>query len=164
MPFGLSTAPEEYQRRQEHAVGGLSGIHCVADEYSFLCTVKVTQKKKLSLTMIESYKHWWTDVENVDSYWTKTNSDCDKRKWDSSETFINSEGLKPDPEKVKAVRWKPNPEDVADVRGFLEFANYLSKFLPSLSDLCEPLRKLTLKDAIWSSHEVRDKAVAKIKR
>ena len=50
------------------------------------------------------------------------------------------------------------------MRGLLEFANYLSKFLPSLSDLCEPLRKLTLKDVVWSSHRVPDKAVAKIKQ
>ena len=31
MPFGLSTAHEEYQRRQDQAVEGLSGIHSVAD-------------------------------------------------------------------------------------------------------------------------------------
>ena len=32
MPFGLCTAPEEYQRRQDQAVEGLSGIHSVADD------------------------------------------------------------------------------------------------------------------------------------
>ena len=26
MPFGISTAPEEYQRRQDQAIEGLSGI------------------------------------------------------------------------------------------------------------------------------------------
>ena len=58
----------------------------------------------------------------------------------------------------------PNPEDVSGVRRFFGFVNYLSKFLPSLSDLCEPFRKLTLKDAVRSWHEVPDKAVAKIKQ
>ena len=50
--------------------------------------------------------------------------------------LVTSEGS------VKAV------EDVAGGRRFLGFLNYLSKFLPSLSDLCEPLRKLTLKVAV----------------
>ena len=45
--------------------------------------------------------------------------------------------------KVKAAEEMPNPEDVAGVGRFLGFGNYLRKFLPSLSDKCEPLRKLT---------------------
>jgi hypothetical protein len=57
--------------------------------------------------------------------------------------LIMADGLKPDPEKVKAVNEMPNPSDVTGVRRFLRFVNYLSKFLPSLSDICEPLRKLT---------------------
>ena len=32
MPFGLSTAPGEYQRRLDQAVEGLFGIHSVADD------------------------------------------------------------------------------------------------------------------------------------
>ena len=109
--------------------------------------------------MKESYEHWWTDVENVDSYWTKTNSDFDEWKWDSSDTLSIQKVLN-----LTQKGWKPNPEDVAGVRGFLGFANYLSKFPPSLSDLYEPLMKLTLNDVLWNSHEVLDKDVAKIKR
>ena len=72
--------------------------------------------------------------------------------------------MKPDPEKVKAVNEMPNPTDVAGVRRFLGFVNYLSKFLTSLSDICEPLRKLTVNDTVWSWHEIHDRAVEKIKR
>ena len=42
--------------------------------------------------------------------------------------------------------------------------NYQSIFLPSLSDICEPLRKPTVKDTVWSKHEIHDCAVEKIKR
>ena len=78
--------------------------------------------------------------------------------------LITKDGLKPDPEKVKAVNEMPNPTDVAGVRRFLGFVNFLSKFLPSLSDICEPLRQLTVKDTVWSWHEIHDRAVEKIKR
>lgn len=59
---------------------------------------------------------------------------------------ITAEGLKPDPEKVRAVLDMPNQIDVAGVRRFIGFVTYLAKFLPNLSDICEPLRKLTQKD------------------
>ena len=32
MPFGLSTAPEEFQRRQNQALEGLQGVRSVADD------------------------------------------------------------------------------------------------------------------------------------
>ena len=32
MPFGLSTAPEEFQRRQNQMLEGLDGVRCVADD------------------------------------------------------------------------------------------------------------------------------------
>lgn len=57
--------------------------------------------------------------------------------------LITEAGLKPDPAKIKAVRDMQNPSDAARVQRFLGFVNYLSKFLPNLSEMCEPLRSLT---------------------
>ena len=31
LPFGISSAPEEYQRRQDQTVEGLPGVHSIAD-------------------------------------------------------------------------------------------------------------------------------------
>ena len=74
---------------------------------------------------------------------------------------ITSEGLKPDPDKIKAVFEMPSPTDVKGVQRFLGFVNYLSKFLPQLNDICEPLRKLTVKGVEWRSLE---KVVEKVKQ
>ena len=62
---------------------------------------------------------------------------------------ISDKRLKPDNDKVQAVLDMPKPEDITGVRRFNGFVNYLSKFLPCLSDLCEPLRKLTVKGTAW---------------
>lgn len=76
--------------------------------------------------------------------------------------LLKSIGLKPGPERMKAVEEMPTPKEVAaGVRQFRGFVNYLSKFLPSLSEL---FRKIYLKDALWSWHEFHDKAMAKIIR
>ena len=43
-------------------------------------------------------------------------------------------------------------------------ANYLSKFLPHLSTVTEPLRRLEDKDVEWHWSEVHDRALAEVKR
>ena len=32
MPFGISSAPEECQRRQHEVIEGLNGVECIADD------------------------------------------------------------------------------------------------------------------------------------
>ena len=57
----------------------------------------------------------------------------------------------------------PTPTDVASVRRFIGFTNYLSKFLPRLTDVCEPLRKLTLPDVEWFWTNSHDSAVQQVR-
>ena len=55
------------------------------------------------------------------------------------------------------------PNDVAAVRRLVGLVNYLSKFLSKLSELCEPLRRLTHKDVEWSWSAVQEEAFQSIK-
>ena len=58
-------------------------------------------------------------------------------------------GLCADPAKVRAITDMPPPADVAGVQRVLGMAQYLSKFLPNLSDLTKPLRDIVQKDSEW---------------
>ncbi len=53
--------------------------------------------------------------------------------------LLTSEGIKPDPKKVEAVQIMPQPTDVPSIKRFLGLVNYLSKFLPKISTILEPL-------------------------
>ena len=53
---------------------------------------------------------------------------------------------------------------MAGVRRFIGFVNYLSKFLPILSEVCEPLRCLTVKDVQWHWTEHQELAFNKLKQ
>ena len=59
---------------------------------------------------------------------------------------------------MKAVLDLPNPKDVAG-----GFCDLLVQFLPRLSDICEPLRKLTQKDIKWHWTSEHDNAVRQVK-
>jgi len=59
------------------------------------------------------------------------------------------DGLRVDPDKVKAICDMPAPRDKAGVQRLLGMVQYLSKFLPNLSDMTKPLRELAQQDVEW---------------
>jgi hypothetical protein len=78
--------------------------------------------------------------------------------------LITSKGLKPDPEKVRAILYMPKPTNVSGERRIIGFVTYLSKFVQKLSDIYEPLRKLTLEDSKICWLDNHDNALDEIKR
>ena len=74
------------------------------------------------------------------------------------------EGLRADPSKVQAIREMPPPENVAGVQRILGMSQYLSKFLPRLSDITKPLRDLTRQDAEWIWDEPQQSAFERLKQ
>ena len=55
----------------------------------------------------------------------------------------------------------PLPENVAGIQRILGMSQYLSKFLPRLSDITKPLRDLTRQDAEWIWDEPQQSACLK---
>lgn len=78
--------------------------------------------------------------------------------------LLTSEGLKPDPKKVDAICSMPRPEDVQAVKHFVNTVKYLSRFLEDLSDMSEPLRRLTHKDVPMEWSQEQEEAFLKIKK
>ena len=63
--------------------------------------------------------------------------------------ILTVNGLKPGPSKVRAVEEIPSQEDKPALLRFLGMVNYISKFIPNLSDLTQPPRELLHKDVEW---------------
>ena len=74
-----------------------------------------------------------------------------------------ADGLCVDPSKVKAIQDMPPPQDVAAIQRLLGLAQYLSKFLPHLSDITKPLRELTQKDTVWVWGPAQQEALTNLK-
>ena len=56
--------------------------------------------------------------------------------------ILTSEGVKPDPKKVCAIKDMEAARNAEEVRRFLGHVNYMAKFMPNLSAESEPLRRL----------------------
>lgn len=63
--------------------------------------------------------------------------------------LLTPEGFKPDPQKIEAIVVMPKPEDATALKRFLGMVNYLSQFMPHLSEMTEPLRRLEDNDVEW---------------
>ena len=73
-------------------------------------------------------------------------------------------GLRADPSKVQGIREIPPPENVAGVQRILGMSQYVSKFLPRLSDITKPPRDLTRQDVEWIWDEPQQSAFKRLKQ
>ena len=76
---------------------------------------------------------------------------------------FTADGLKIDKRKIEALEHMPTPTDVAGIRRFLGLANYMAKFVPNLSNMALPLRKLTREGAEWQWNKECEEAVQEMK-
>ena len=141
LPTGFAQLQRSF-RRLNHALVGLKGVRTIHDdilvfgEDSTEDEALVDHDRNLRSLMQKCRER------NVKLNKAKVKLRCGEVPFLGH--LITKDGLKADPAKVRAVLEMPTPTDVASVRRFIGFTNYLSKFLPRLSDVCEPLRKLTL--------------------
>ena len=72
---------------------------------------------------------------------------------------LTADGIKPDPKKVETIKKWPMPQNVTELQSFLGSVNYLSHFIPGLSQLRKPLQVLTKKNSEYVWTDVHDKSV-----
>ena len=137
MPFGISSAPEEYQRRLHEILEGLAGVDVVADDIVvFGCGDTDEEARK------DHDKNLISLLQRARSRNLKLNKQ--KVQLRLMEVpyighLLTSQGLKADPRKIEAVLKMPTPTSVIEAQRVLGFVNYLAKFLPRLSEICKPI-------------------------
>ena len=161
MPFGISSAPEIWQRKMHEAIEGLQGVEVIADDF-LVCG--------FGDTVDEAVKD---HDENLTAFLQRCRElnltlNLQKIKLSLSQVpfmghLLTADGVVTDPNKVRAIRDMPTPTDVKSLQRFLGMVTYLAKFLPHLSSVCEPLRRLELKDVEWCWLSIHDEAVQSYK-
>jgi hypothetical protein len=71
---------------------------------------------------------------------------------------INKQGMKPELDKVKAIRELPPPKTMREVRSFIGMCGYYRRFVPNFSHIAEPIVELTRKFARYEWSEDCQKA------
>ena len=162
LPFGITSAPEEFQMRLTTALEGLEGIICIADdilvygEGNDYMEAEKDHDRRLIALMERCHKL------NIKLNATKLQFKLKELKFMG--TIISDQGMKPDPDKVAAITQMQPPENKAALLRFIGMVNYLSPFCANLSSVIQPLRMLTQDSVpfIWS--KVQDGAFNKAKQ
>ena len=76
---------------------------------------------------------------------------------------VDSDGLHPLPDKVRAIAKAPCPSNPKQLKAYLGLITYYTKFLPNLSSLLSPLYKLLHKDSTWQWDDEQQNAFDKSK-
>ena len=155
MPFGISPAPEIWQKTACEIFEGLEGVDVYMDDV--LVWGETLSEHNMRLRRV---------LERADKQGLKLKRD--KAKVALTEVnyvghILSAEGLKVDRSKVDAIVSMPEPESVEDVKRFLGMVNYIAKFVPNLSSKTEPMRKLLEKDIAWHWHEQQQESFALVK-
>ena len=153
LPFGITSAPEHFQKRMHKVLEDLPGVVCMMDDI---------------IIFGESSEEHDARVRAVfrrleDNGVTLNFEKCEFAK--SIITYlghvISADGIRADPSKVRAIMQQP--KDVSDIRRFLGMANQLSKFVPSLSTVTQPLRDLLQKKDQWTCGPSQQRAFDLVK-
>ena len=162
MPFGISAAPEEFECKLHEHLSDLEGVAVLRDDI-----LVIGSGDTLKEATEDHDKNLLQLLKRARKVHLKFNSkklNLRKPQVKYMGHVLSSEGLKPDSEKVKAVAEMPKPTCKQEALSLLGFVNYLAKFLPRLSEIAQPIRELTTKDAkfIWSRQH--DEAFEQIKK
>lgn len=154
MPFGVSVAPEEFECKLHEKLDDLPGVIVIRDD------VLVTGHGETYEEAVEDHDQNLVRLldraKQVNLKLNKAKMKLRKAEVEFMGHVVTKDGLKPDPRKIKAVEEMPRPSCKKETLSLLGFINYLSKFLPRLSEVAQPLRELTMTDAefLWSpQHE-----------
>lgn len=151
MPFGLGPAMEIYQKKQHEVVQGLHGVLVIADD--FLVFGRGDNIEEAAVDHDKNLEQLFIRLRNKNCKLNpeKVNLCASNVKFFGH--VLTGDGISADPEKINAIQQIPNPKNVIELMRFLGMITYLSRFLPKLSEIAEPLRQLTHQnvDFVWNS-------------
>ena len=156
LPFGITSAPEHFQRRMSEILEGLEGVLCMVDDV--LIHGRTQEEHDQRVVQV---------LERI----SKAGLTLNPQKCQFSKdqvTFlgqvVDRTGIKPDPDKVKAILEMPRPTNVSEVRRFLGTVNQMSKFIPHMANVTKPISELLRKDRAWLWDRQQEQAFEQIKK
>ena len=155
LPFGISSAPELFQRRMSAILEGLDGVLCQMDDVLIFGTTKEEHDFQMA-----------TALKRIQSAGVTLNPDkCEFRR--SSVKFlghlIDREGIRTDPDKTAAIVEMARPENISDLRMFMGMINQLAKFSSHLAELSQPLPELLSTKRSWTWGPSQESAFSELK-
>ncbi|GFX52256.1 transposon Tf2-9 polyprotein [Trichonephila clavipes] len=134
MPFGIVSAPEVFQRRNQKLFGYIEEVEIYFDDI-IVAGCDEDSHDAIMSRVLERAK-----LLNI-------NFNPDKLQYRVFEVkyvrqIISKSGIKSDPDHIKAIVEMPSPNSKTEVRRLSGMMNFLSKFIPNVCKIIAPLREI----------------------
>lgn len=154
LPFGISSAPEVFQRAMSQVFENQ------------LCEVIVDDILIWADSEQEHLEKLWQILKRANDVGLRFNKDkckVNKKEVEYVGHIFSAEGVKPSDDKIKAILTIPTPENKKELQRFMGMINYLGKFIPNLSARNQPLRQLLENEVNWHWDEAQERAFNDLK-
>ena len=156
LPYGISSAPEHFQRRVLEILDGLEGVVCLVDDIVVHGRTQAEHDGRLQKVLKRLEEK-------------KVTLNLKKCKFSEKQVrflgqIVDEKGVHPDPNKVIAIAEMEPPQNIGELRRFLGMVNQQSKFAPALAEKTKPLRDLLSRKNDWFWGDTQNKAFNHIKK
>ncbi|CAG7718948.1 unnamed protein product, partial [Allacma fusca] len=155
LPFGISSAPEHYQKRVNQALEGLSGVINHTDDILVWGSTIEEHDERFRAVLRRLAEKGFTLNRDKCAFGVKEVEFLGHR--------ITSEGVFPDLKKIKAIVSMPPPSDVSRVRSFVDMVIYLGRFIPGLATELKPLFDLLKTESEFQWGDEQERAFCRVK-
>ena len=148
--MGISSTSEYFQEKMSLLLENILGVVCQTDD----CLIS-------GETLEQHDEHLMQVLGRLESAGITLNeSKCvfAQRSLTFLGHWIDEEGLRPCPEKCRAITEMATPQNTSDIRRFLGMVNQLAKFSKAIAEKSKPLRELLKKQNAWSWGPMQESA------
>ena len=140
MPFGLTIAPETYQRMIDRLIAGLKFriCHAYLDDIIIYSNTFEEHIQRL-MTVFDCIIQANLKLQPEKCYFCRTH--IKYLGW-----IVSADGNRPDPDKVRAIADFKRPENKKEIKRFLGMAGYYRDSIKNFSRIAEPILRLLRKN------------------
>ena len=158
MPFGATVAGNVFQRKLDQCFGHLQNVIVIADDIMIVGKQPNHKDHDIALTKLLNTARECNVCFNYNKLQYK------QKEVDFFGEMYTVDGQKPSQSKVKAIQEMPPQQCKKQVQSFIGMVNYLSKFSAQLSELAEPICKLSKEKLPFNWGPEHDEAFQLIKK
>jgi len=153
--FGLSSAPEKYQKIICDVLKRCQGVANIADDVIVYGRNQEEHDRRL-FAVLDKLK---------ESGMTLNKRKCEFRMPELTFFGLNltEDGINPTEEKIAAILNAGSPKTASEARSFMGLVQYSARFIPNLSTISKPIRDLTIKNQNFTWGREQEKAFLRLK-
>uniref|UniRef100_H3APP9 ribonuclease H n=1 Tax=Latimeria chalumnae TaxID=7897 RepID=H3APP9_LATCH len=148
LPFGITSAPEIFQRKMTELFQQQEGVVAYMDD---ILVYGKTEERVLQT------------IEMAGLRFNKDKCLLHQKQLHYLGHRIDQRGISADPEKVRAISEMASPISVPELRRILDMVHFLGRYLPNLSEITRPLNELLKSDVAWYWGSSQEQAFNRVK-